>query len=652
MNFRFLTLLLAGLLLAAVVPQVLFGADAFPAASRWPVRPLAEVEGYETPGLDRASLAREDVERREQGLPYRFAEVQEVFLTPDAAGSWEELPSGRSLWRLRITGRDVLSLNFGFTRFWLPHDASLLVYSSTGEGPVLAFDETDNADHGELWTQVLIAQEVVVELEVDPAFRWQVELELTSIGRGYRFFGEDFPLKSGFCNIDVICDEGDDWRDEIATVALYTSNAGKICTGFMTNNTAEDGTPYFMTAYHCAVRASTAPSVVVYWNFESPTCGQHGGGTKTDTQNGSTLRAEYETTDVTLLELDDLPDPAFTVKYAGWDRTNSVATSAVCIHHPSTDEKSISFENDPLAVTTYQGMTSPGDGTHLRVRTWDLGTTEGGSSGSPLFDQNHHVVGQLHGGGAACGNTDPDWYGWFHVSWAGGGGSNSRLSDWLDPLGTGAETLETIDPFTSSFTVTPSEGFESSGVRGGPFDPAEMVYTLTNTGDTVVGFTTSATESWVSVTPGSGSISVGGTVEVTVGYSSSAENLSVGRHQAGLNIVNTDHGAGSTARPITLNVFANVPKITGVVPNPFGSGAYTITEIRFTLGGAATVKARIHNIRGGMVKDLGSMAGVAGENHFIWDGTGQGGARMASGTYVLILEAVGHEEKTSIMLIH
>ncbi len=652
MNFRSSTLGLAVLLLAAVTPHVLLGADALPAASRLPVIPLAQVESYRAPGLDLAALAREDLDRLQQGLPYRFAETQEVSLTPDAAGNWEELPSGRSLWRLRIHSPDVLSLNLGFTRFWMPHGARLLVYAASGEGSVQAYDESDNADHGELWTPVLITEEVVVELEVDAALRWQVELELTSIGRGYRFFGEDPADKSGSCNIDVICSDGDDWRDEIGTVAVYYFGGRFICTGFMINNTAEDGTPYFMTAYHCNVRGSIPPSVIVYWNYESPSCGQQGGGSLDDNQTGSTLVAEYATSDVTLLELDDLPDPAFNVKYAGWDRSTRVPANAVCIHHPSTDEKSISFENDPLSVTTYRESASPGDGTHLQVLDWDLGTTEGGSSGSPLFDQNHHVVGQLHGGGAACGNNLPDWYGRFHISWAGGGTSDSRLSDWLDPLGTGAETLETIDPLISGFRVTPSEGFESSGVQGGPFEPAEMVYTLTNTGDTVVGFTASVTDSWVSVAPGSGSVPIGGTAEVTVGFSPSVENISVGRHQGGLNIVNTELGAGTTARPVTLNVFANIPSITGVVPNPFGSGAYTITEIRYTLGGVATVRARIHNIRGGMVKDLGSMAGVAGENRFIWDGTGPGGARMAAGAYVFILEALGREEKTSIMLIH
>ena len=652
MNNRFFTLGHALLLFVMVIPGLVLGADAEPASVRWPVRPLAEVARHLAPELDRDVLAREDLDRQEQGLPDRFALPEEVSLTPNGAGTWETLPSGRSLWRLRINSPGVLSLNLGFTRFWLPPGARMLIYPANGGGPVLAFDESDNADHGELWTAVLLTVEVVVELEVDPDLRWQVDLELTSIGRGYRFFGEDFSDKSGECNIDVICEEGDPWRDEIDTVGVYSLGGSTFCTGFMVNNTAEDGKAYFMTAYHCDIRAGLAPSIVVYWNFQSPVCGQQSGGSLDDNQNGSTLRAEYLTTDVTLVELDDLPDPAFNVKYAGWNRSNSVPTSAVAIHHPRTDEKSISFEDDPLSVTTYQGTASPGDGTHLRVADWDLGTTEGGSSGSPLFDQDHYVVGQLHGGQAACGNDLPDWYAWFHMSWDGGGTNDSRLSDWLDPQGTGALTLETFDPLGSSFVVTPSTGFESSGIQGGPFDPEEMVYTLTNTGDTVAQFTATVPDPWLTVTPGSGSISIGGTVDVTVALGASAVNLGVGRHGSVLEITNTESGGGSTDRPITVTVSSNEPKIIGAVPNPFGNGAVPETEIRFTMGGAATVTARIVDILGRRVKELGSMTAVAGENHFTWDGTGQDGALQASGAYIFIMETLGREEKISIMLIH
>ncbi|MFQ5495882.1 MAG: fibronectin type III domain-containing protein, partial [Phycisphaerae bacterium] len=75
------------------------------------------------------------------------------------------------------------------------------------------------------------------------------------------------------------------------------------------------------------------------------------------------------------------------------------------------------------------------------------------SSGSPLFDQNHRIVGQLHGGFAACGNNDSDWYGRFSVSWNGGGTPSSRLRDWLDAAGTGAMTVDFVSLATLCSTA-------------------------------------------------------------------------------------------------------------------------------------------------------------------------------------------------------
>lgn len=649
---RILTLGLAVLLLLVAMPAWSLEEDVEPAAARWSVLPLAEVARLPVPDLDRTRLATEDADRQEQGLPYRFASVHEVLLTPEAAGTWEDLPSGRSLWRLRIAGGNALTLNLGFTRFWLPPGARLLVYEATGGGPILSYDETDNATHGELWTPVVPGADLVVELELDPDLRWQLELELTSIGRGYRFFGEETADKSGSCNIDVVCPQGNDWRDEIDTIAVYSMGGSTICTGFMVNNTAQDGRPLFMTAYHCNVRANMAPSLVVYWNFQSPICGQQGGGSYDDSQSGSVLRAEYETTDFALLELDENPDPSYNVQFAGWYRGTDVPARGVTIHQPNTDEKSISFENDPLTVTSYRENVGPGNGTHLRVGDWDDGTTEPGSSGAPIFSQDHYVVGQLHGGGAACGNNEPDWYGWFHVSWEGGGTDATRLSNWLDPSGTGDLTVETLNPLGASFEVAPAEGLMASGVQGGPFSPEEKVYTLTNTSDQVADFTAAVADSWLMVTPQSGPIPVGGSVDVTVSIASSASTLSVGNHQSTLDIVNTSGGAGTTTRTVTISVYANVPQITGVVPNPFGGSAAPLTQIQFTLGGSAQVGAKIFDLRGRMVKDLGTMSGVAGQNYFTWDGTGQGGNLMASGSYYLILEALGQEQNASIMLIH
>jgi hypothetical protein len=213
----------------------------------------------------------------------------------------------------------------------------------------------------------------------------------------------------------------------------------------MVNNTAADSTPYFMTANHCGI-AFNAASLVVYWNFETSVCGGIPDGLLNQWQTGSYHRASYSPSDFTLVELDQDPDPAWGITFAGWDRSGADASSAVAIHHPNCDEKRISFEYQSTTVTSYLGTSVPGDGTHVRVTDWDLGTTEPGSSGSPLFDQNHRVIGQLAGGYAACGNDLSDWYGRFARSWTGGGSSSTRLSNWLDPGSTGAMSVDTLVP--------------------------------------------------------------------------------------------------------------------------------------------------------------------------------------------------------------
>jgi hypothetical protein len=103
------------------------------------------------------------------------------------------------------------------------------------------------------------------------------------------------------------------------------------------------------------------------------------------------------------------------------------------------DEKSISFDKDHAVLASYGGETSPGDSTHVRIIDWDKGTTEPGSSGSPLFNSAHRVVGQLHGGGAACGNDLSDYYGRLHTSW-----NETKIKEYLDSAKTGRLVTDTI----------------------------------------------------------------------------------------------------------------------------------------------------------------------------------------------------------------
>ncbi|MBM4117099.1 hypothetical protein FJ251_05040 [bacterium] len=523
------------LLALACLPTLAAGALlATPSAQTQPLAALESVELYRAPVVDAALARLEDEDREAEGLPPRFAIPFPVELSPASAGTWETIPGGNQVWRLRVASPGALSLNLGFTRFALPEAAQLIVYAADFSDGTRAFTAADNAAHGELWTPVVMGDALVIELTVPVKAADRVELMLGSVNVGYRGFGELLGRdRSGACNVDVVCPEGDDWRSEIPAIGVISTGGSTFCTGFMVNNTAQDARPYFMTANHCGINTGNAASLVVYWNFESPTCGQHGGGSLAQNQTGSFFRASYSASDFTLVELDELPNPAWGVTYAGWDKSSADPASAVAIHHPSTDEKSISFEYDPTSTTSYLGTAIPGDGTHIRITDWDLGTTEPGSSGSPLFSPNHHVVGQLHGGYASCSSQTSDWYGRFSVSWTHG------LSSYLDPLNTGAVTLDTYDPYATGMQVTPGTGLAASGDQGGPFSPASQVYTIENAGETAFSFQVTDDAAWVSIAGGSGALNPGATAQVTVSINSAANGLPQGLHSATVQFTNT-----------------------------------------------------------------------------------------------------------------
>jgi hypothetical protein len=154
--------------------------------------------------------------------------------------------------------------------------------------------------------------------------------------------------------------------------------------------------------------------------------------------------------DFTLLKLSAKPDPAFRVYYAGWDNRDLAPKGVTVIHHPSGDEKRISFDFDQTLITAY-GLT-PSDPqsrafpTHLEVVDYDVGTTEGGSSGSGLWNAEHRLVGTLSGGGAACGNHDPDWYGRLNQHWFALPTPLTSVAGYLDPMNSRAATLDGVDP--------------------------------------------------------------------------------------------------------------------------------------------------------------------------------------------------------------
>lgn len=541
-----------------------------PTASTFDAMPLEKVPSLGVAAMDlQAAALLEDAERQ-AGLPPRFAIEQPVLITPDTHGAWEQVDNDTVMWRARVTCPNAVSMNFGFTRFVMPEGGRLYIYQADGDASIRPFTAADNDDHGELWTPAVAGGDAVIEVTLPFNRQNDLELELGAVNTAYRGFGMDRHAdRSGSCNVDVVCPEGDDWRAEIPSSGVYTINGTWYCSGALINNTAQDETPYFLTADHCGISTANDQGVVVYWNYENSWCRPPGSGSSGGSGDGSLAqfssgvihRASYSPSDVTLAEIEDPLNPDWELSFSGFNATGADASSAIAIHHPSTDEKRISFENQATTTTSYLGNSVPGDGTHVRVIDWDLGTTEPGSSGSPLYNQNHQIIGQLHGGYASCSSQTSDWYGKMSVSWDAGGSASSRLRDWLDPGNTGVLVVDTLWPAQAGMSVQGS-GFAAEGQRGGPFTPDSAVYTVKNNLDIPLSYAVSTAANWLDITGDDGFIPAGGEDLITVALNSAADGFPNGHYEATVSFVNNTDHEGDTDKLVTLDVGVPVPVYT------------------------------------------------------------------------------------------
>lgn len=424
------------------------------------------IEIFDLPKADLLRATLEDEKLQLQDQAAHFAIAIPVNITPldkeMKYDNWQPVSKDVVRWRLRLRSPGALSLSLAFGLFQMPAGGELLISSTDGSERIGPFTQDDNKAHGQLWTPPLLTDDLIIEVRVPAEIPDDFNLLLTRVNHGYAGFGESYPL-SGSCQQDVVCFDSPVWHDVARSVALITIDGVRFCSGFMVNNTNLDGKPFFVTAHHCGVTEENAASVVVMWSYESSFCRDDPEELVEELtirpsrnfQTGATLRATYEPTDVVLIELDDVPEKDWNVHYAGWDRSVEEPEGVTVIHHPNTDMKRLSYDRNLAKATFFSEDQGTANGDHIRVGFWEVGTTEGGSSGSPLFNEDQRVIGQLHGGYAQCGEKEADWFGRFAVSWSGNGKPGGRLRDWLDPLGTDNEVLNGLDASDLLSTIEP-----------------------------------------------------------------------------------------------------------------------------------------------------------------------------------------------------
>jgi hypothetical protein len=491
------------------------------------------------PPLDMATIEAEDEQweaERAAGMikiGRRFGIEFEVDYDLDNSGSWTTLSDGGKLWLLGIECFGALSINLIFDQYHLPQGATLYIFGADKHDKIGGFTNYNNQEDHFFATDIVLSDKIIIEYYQPANADFDGELRLATIVHGYRgssVFPKQFG-QSGACQRNTICPEGNGWEDQVRSVFALYSGGTELCSGSMLNNTANDGTPYALTANHCW-QAYQNPGIWVFrFNWESPTCTPTANATY-QTMSGATARvrtaSSTSATDCCLVELNQPIPEDYNVYFAGWSRSTTNPDFGMCIHHPALDIKKIS-----KAPTVY-----PQTQVVIGWRTeWIPGgaCTEGGSSGSPLFDHNHRVIGQLQGGGSYCGAPTSqmyDRYGRFDVSWDVTNLVSSvyKLKDYLDPLNLNPTTLDGYDPtgtpttvdaellniivpeatYNSIETITPKVTIKNSGT--GAITSATLSYTI-DAG-------TPVTKPW------SGSLAIGATTDISF----DAITLTYGEH--------------------------------------------------------------------------------------------------------------------------
>ncbi len=435
-----------------------------------------------------------DEERRiEEHLPMRIAKRIDVDYEFNRDGEWHRMPNGDEVWLLRVRSEGALALIPSYSDFFLPRGVQLFVYNQS-RTQILGSYTYDTHPCGGIFANEMVAgDDITFEVVIPHAeshLKSQVRLCISGIGYCYNGVRvKTIPNlqmgESGYCMINVNASEGDDWQTEkkgVAQMTMLLDDGWYVCSGTMINTTAQDLRPYLLSACHCYNYKASAEDMLQWifkFHYEAPGA-IDAEPLDTRTLVGCRLLAATSMkagSDGLLLELSEEVPLEWNVYFNGWDRRDTINNGrGVCIHHPAGDIKKISTFQE-YHDSQWVGEGGPGmDSAHWVLKFIKTanghGVTEGGSSGSPLFNHDHLVIGTLTGGDASCARpTGDNYFGKLAYHWDQIGDSlDTRFAEWLDPLHLGVDTLRGtfFDPDAPRIEVTGDDVLELDGDVGAP----------------------------------------------------------------------------------------------------------------------------------------------------------------------------------------
>jgi len=345
-------------------------------------------------------------------------------------GEWRMLDDGRWLWRWSVRSDGAKGLRLHFTDFQVGEGT---VWVGKGTSAAQEFAGRGVHGDGEFWSATVAGDTAELEfidargqrMETLPfvvdqvAHRWS-ELDAPPVAAVPQMFAggvqpeaashaaSSLGLSPGreiaACHLDVSCYA--DWRAHANGVARILFNTGRflaVCSGALLNTRSGVGTPIFLTADHCISDEAMARTVEATFYYQTGSCGAQDPGARVgESILGATLlvRDEIRKGDYSLIQLKSAPQNAY---FFGWSTAEpALGAKFTAIHHPAGTHKRISFG---VRVEDQSfGLSGDRDALQLipsefyyQVRKTE-GRVQGGSSGSPLINENRQIVGTLTSG--------------------------------------------------------------------------------------------------------------------------------------------------------------------------------------------------------------------------------------------------------------
>ena len=394
------------------------------------------------PKINIIELLEED-QNRPPATPFRYGYKFDVNISLNNSGEWLDLQNGDRVWRLSISSEEAYAICLEYDSFYLPQGALFYIYSEDGS-MISGGYSLDNNQTDMLFSTPLVKGDLIHLEYFEPNEVYgEGIINIDYVIHDYKDilnFSETRESRS--CGDNVVCDSANGYEDQINATS-WLDMGGYICSGAMINNTSFDLTPYYWTAWHCVV-GDNPSTFRFYFNYETNSCSgswasqgsyEYGGNLLSDSDG---MNPDYA---LILITDNTISDGIF---YSGWDKSTSSPSISCGVHHPNGEPKKINFDNDQAYSSgSINWGDADGDGTndispsgsHWRVY-WDEGGTYGGSSGSPAFNSDGRLIGQLTGGSGNCysGDTE-DYYGKFSQAF-------NNVDTWLDPLNTGASQID------------------------------------------------------------------------------------------------------------------------------------------------------------------------------------------------------------------